>query len=526
MTAAAQVEAVSGGARFAAFCSQYVRQTKGRWASRPLNLEDWQLAFWEEALELDPETGRRTYTEVGLGLPTKNGKSTQASAAGLYFLTADGEAEPEVIVAAAARAQARIVFGQSRSMANASPLLLDHLRVLQHTIEVPRTNGIMRMVSADAALQHGPNPSANIIDEIHAHKNRDLYTALTKSGAAREQPFTLWITTAGGTGEGLLGELYGQMFTGTGQLELRPGLTIYRDRENGILIYWYGAAQDDDVEDPELWRRVNPASWMGDLVYLRRQFANMSARGALLEWRMYHLNQFVDRVAEWMPLTAWKACLDTTTQAGWAHELQAELPVGLGVYKTPDGSQAAIVIAQAQAPRSTFAEEAGPLMVVRAEHFGPERATGQASPIAIRNRLAELRAVYPAPMARDPKTKVPLLGPAIAYASYNLEESAAILASEGLNMVKFPLVAGTMGPASTRTHELIATGRLKHNGDAILAEHIARTDALLTDRGMQIVPGKAPHYNPSAVALVAAVAMAVQEAPTPYIARPRTGVGF
>ena len=52
-------------------------------------------------------------------------------------------------------------------------------------------------LSADAALQHGLNPSAVIFDELHAHRDGALYTALTTGTLAREQPFTLWITTAG-----------------------------------------------------------------------------------------------------------------------------------------------------------------------------------------------------------------------------------------------------------------------------------------------------------------------------------------
>jgi phage terminase large subunit-like protein len=59
-----------------------------------------------EALEIDPATGLRVYSEVGLGLPRKNGKSMQASAAAHYFPSADGEAGPEVDVAAAARRRA------------------------------------------------------------------------------------------------------------------------------------------------------------------------------------------------------------------------------------------------------------------------------------------------------------------------------------------------------------------------------------------------------------------------------------
>jgi len=172
-------DALSGGPHFAAYCERYIRHTKGRWAGRPLIYEDWQREFWWEALEFDPATGLRIYNEVGLGIPRKNTKSTMASAAGLYMLDADGEPEPEVYVAAAARNQAGIVLGQARSMVQRSPLLLDRLVPHRYAIECPRNGGVMRSLSSDAALQHGLNPSANIVDELHAHKSAELYTALT-----------------------------------------------------------------------------------------------------------------------------------------------------------------------------------------------------------------------------------------------------------------------------------------------------------------------------------------------------------
>jgi phage terminase large subunit-like protein len=252
-------DALTGGPHFAAFCEHYVEHTKGRWASQPLLLEDWQREFWWEALELDPVTGVRVYQEVGLGIPTKNGKSTLASAAGLYFLTADGENEPEVIVGAATRGQATIVLGQARSMGRRSRRLAGYVRVQEHRILSPRNSGIMRAVAADGPLQHGFNPSCSILDEIHAHRNDGLYTALTKSGLAREQPFTLWITTGGPEG-GLLGDLTDQMVSGPGHLEIRAGgmLRIYRDRANGVLIWWYGAPAGADVSDPDVWRACNP----------------------------------------------------------------------------------------------------------------------------------------------------------------------------------------------------------------------------------------------------------------------------
>lgn len=118
----------------------------------------------------------------------------------------------------------------------------------------------MRSLSSDAALQHGLNPSSNIIDELHAHKSAELYTALTTGTGAREQPFTLWISTAGVAGEGILAELFESMFSGTGELEDRGSLIIYRDRVNGTLIYWYGAPRRGVIARGHGGRRIRQGS--------------------------------------------------------------------------------------------------------------------------------------------------------------------------------------------------------------------------------------------------------------------------
>jgi hypothetical protein len=303
-----------------------------------------------------------------------------ASAAGLYMLDADGEPEPEVYVAAAARNQAGIVLGQARSMVSRSPLLLDRLVPHRYTIECPRNGGIMRSLSSDAALQHGLNPSANIVDELHAHKSAELYTALTTGTGAREQPFTLWITTAGVAGEGILAELFESMFTGSGELEDRGSLLIYRDRTNGTLIYWYGAPRDADIEDPAVWYAANPVSWLHDGKYLGAQFARLRARGALLEWRRYHLNQFVGFEDAWLRDGAWR---ETTGDL----PLNAALPIGVGIDRSPGGEQGAIAVAAAP----PMASPAG--ATIRLGDCGPRRAVGRPGDVRLRwQRLSEVAA--------------------------------------------------------------------------------------------------------------------------------------
>ena len=478
--------------------------------------EGWERDFWWEALELDPVTKRRVYTEVGLGLPRKNGKSTQAAAAGLYFLTADGEPEPEVYVGAGAQQQAGIVLSQSLSMARQSPALAPYVKVQKYNVECLTNGGRMRALSSDGALQHGLNPSCNLIDELHAHKDSALYTALTTGTGAREEPFTLWITTAGTDDDNLLADLYGQMYSGPGQLEQRsPYLMIYRDRQSGVLIYWYGAPKEADPDDPAVWNGCNPASWLREGSYLAQEHRKLKAKGHSLEWRIYHLNQILGVEETWLPDGAWEAQRLGSPAADPWHGLDAALPIGAGVEKAPASEGGAVVAVQRQGER----------VLVRAQHFAAQQATGRVSVEAMRLALRDLRTRFPAPMMRDPKTRRPVAGPAVAFDPWAFTESADQLEQDGVNMVDFPQAASTMGPASTTTYELVTTSRLVHDGDPVLARHVADTVALLTERGMKVTKGK-KRPNHSCVAMVMAVAMALQEAPVPYVRQPRRAVGF
>lgn len=504
---------LSGGPHFAAFCERYIRHTKGRWgrgAGQALALEPWQREFWWEALELDPATGLRIYSEVGLGLPRKNGKSTIASASALYGLVADGENEPEVYVGAGAKQQAGIVMGQSLSMARRSARLAPYVRVQKYVIEGTRNGGVMRALASEGALQHGLNPSWTIIDELHAHRDDSLYTALTTGTLAREQPFTFWITTAGADEEGLLAQLYGQMFEGTGELEDRGSLLVYRDRPAGVLVYWYGAPKTADIEDPAVWKACNPASWLQQGKELAREHAKLRGIGALTEWRTYHLNQFVSASESWLPDGAWAACVDDLP-------LNPELPVGVGIVKAQHSDHAAVVVAQRQGDR----------VVVRWKPFSPEAITGRVSSEAMREHLRELRARYPVAMVRDQKTRRLLPGPAFAYDRVQFAENAEILEQEGLDMVETNQTAATMAPPSTLTYELVTSGRLRHDGDRTLAEHMDNAVAVLTERGMKVQLPKVQTQRRShgAVALVMAIAMAMQDAPKSTF-KPRAAGGF
>jgi phage terminase large subunit-like protein len=259
-----------------------------------------------------------------------------------------------------------------------------------------------------------------------------------------------------------------------------------------------------------VWLACNPASWLQDGKYLHREYARLKARGALLEWRRYHLNQFAGIEDTWLPEGAWERCRGDLP-------LNPNLPIGVGIDKGQTSDLSAVVIAQRQ----------GEMVVVRSKVFAPDSATGKVNTEAMRAYLRELRVTYGLPMVRD-ENRRPIPGPSFAYDRWSFSESAESLEQEGLNMVDFPQTAQFMAPATATAYDLINDARLVHDGDPILAEHVRNSTAILTERGMKIAKPRrmTPNKNDAAVAMVMAVAMAMVEAPKPLERRPRAVVGF
>jgi phage terminase large subunit-like protein len=113
--------------------------------------------------------------------------------------------------------------------------------------------------------------------------------------------------------------------------------------------------------------------------------------------------------------------------------------------------------------------------------------------------------------------------PAVAFDRQAFGESAEILEKDGLNMVEVPMTAAVMWPPKTLAYDLITTVRHVQEADPILAEHVANTTAVLTDRGMKVTRSKhgSTRPNVAAVAMVRAIAMAMLEPPPPPAPRHR-----
>ena len=277
--------------------------TKGTWAGKPFELIDWQERIIRDLFGILKPNGYRQFNTAYIEIGKKNGKSELAAAVALLLCCGDGEERAEVYGCAADRQQASIVFEVAADMVRMCPALGKRVKILasqKRMVYLP-TNSFYQVLSAEAYSKHGFNIHGVVFDELHTQPNRKLFDVMTKgSGDARMQPLYFLITTAGTDTQSICYETH------------QKAKDILEGRKIDQTFYpvIYGAKEDEDWTDPEVWKRSNPS--LGITVGIDKvQAACDSARQNPAEensFRQLRLNQWVKQSVRWMPMDKWDAC--------------------------------------------------------------------------------------------------------------------------------------------------------------------------------------------------------------------------
>jgi phage terminase large subunit-like protein len=446
--------------------------SKGVLAGQPLVLTDWQRDLLVGLFERR-EDGLLRYRRSLVGLARKNGKSLLGSLVALYGLI-EGESGAEVYSAAGDRQQARVVFNEAKWQVLQSSALSGVCKVYRDAIEVPSTGAVYRVLSSDAKLQQGLNPSTVVFDELHVQSNDDLWDALTLGSGARLDPMIVAITTAGHDKDTICGRMYdyGKRVIAGDVVDERFGL------------WWWEAPEGCDLSDREAWVAANPNLVEGlldpeDMDVSVRQTAEMS-------FRRFRLNQWTQTQDSWLPAGALNACVSDV-------ELDAELPVFVGVDMALKHDSIAVVVAQ---PREDGR------VVCRAKIWHPDAAAMDVSAVEahIRWLTQQWRVVE------------------VAYDPAFFQRSAEVLSDDGLPMVEFPQSTARMVPACGNLYEMIVGGRLAINNDPMFIDQLLSPAQRQTDSGWRLSKGKSKRKIDAAIACAIAVDRATRRqevAPTP-----------
>lgn len=282
---------------------------KGPAASRGelMRLEPWQVFILSTAFGWVDVEGNRRFRRVYVEVPRGNGKSSLSSPVGLYMTVLDGEAGAEVYSAATTRDQARIVFRDAQAMARKMEPFRKRfgVDVTAQAIVQMKSSSSFKALSADGHTLDGLNIHCAVVDELHAHKSRDVYDVLETGLGKRPQSMLWMITTAGSNKHGICYEVRDYA------LKVLSGAMTDAAAEAMFAIV-YSVDEGDDPYSEETLRKANP-NWgvsVDPNIVMQTAAKARQVATARANYLTKHLNIWVDANSALFDTEWWRKCED------------------------------------------------------------------------------------------------------------------------------------------------------------------------------------------------------------------------
>ena len=287
---------------------------EGSWDTKTITLHKSDVFFIVNLFGFRKPDGTRRFTTALKAIARKNAKSTIAAGIGLYCQNCEDETGPQVVTGATTGQQARIVFNVAKRMVEKTPQLREAfgLEPFANAIASYNNGGTYKPINAKASTQDGLNPSAVILDEIHAHKNHDLLNVLQSAAGARANPLFLYVTTEGYESPGPWPEL--RHFA----KQVLEGVV----EADHFLALYYAVDDKDDDFDSSAWVKANPLMECNPILKTEIEKAAIDAKampGRHAEFKIKRLNRPSASAESWVNLTKWRAC-GTPVDLEWLEE--------------------------------------------------------------------------------------------------------------------------------------------------------------------------------------------------------------
>lgn len=295
---------------------EMLKVPEGKKVGRPLKLEPFQKQFILDIYD-NPHTTRTAILSLG----RKNGKT--ALIAGLLLGHLVGPAavlNSQIVSGAMSRDQASLVFKLAQKMISQDDTLNKIIKVIpsSKTLHGLPMNTEYRALAADGSTAQGLSPILIIYDEVGQIRGaqNDFYDALLTSQGAHDTPLMINISTQAPKDDDLLS-------------------ILIDDAENHndphTVCHLYTAPADCDLLDETAWKAANPALGSFRSLEDMRVLAEKAKRLPAFEntFRNLNLNQRVNPIAPFIPISEWKKSISKDTAAFQAAFLQGEIYAGL-----------------------------------------------------------------------------------------------------------------------------------------------------------------------------------------------------
>ncbi len=478
---------------------RHVTHTKGPRARGP---DPFILAEWEQAILANlfgwfrKGTDLRRYSEGFIGIGRGNGKTTLA--AGILNLIALTDDQPgaELYSAAADREQARLIMQTAAQMIRQDSMMSKRARILHGTIEYDDGAARFRALSSEAGTKHGLNAHLVLIDELHAHKTRELRDVLVTSTGKRDQPLVLYFTTSDFERVSVCNEIWDHA------RRVRDGIVP----DANFLPALWEAGDNDDWTSPATWAKANPnleglhSQWSIPLRYLERECARAQEIPAYEStFKRLHLNIRTESAERLVPMADYDRCSGHPVPTGPCFvgvDLSSTEDLTAVVFYFPDTGALIplFFIPKAGAVEREKRDRVPYTAWARAGHV--ELTEGnRVDYTVVRKRINEKRAA----------------GYAVQDVGIDPWQSAHLMTDlqvDGFRVVAFPQGFREYNNPTKEVLKLLATGELNHGGHPIL-RYCAANVTGITDSQGRIRPSKSASSSVGRIDGFVAMIMAV-----------------
>lgn len=389
--------------------------------------------------------------------------SAISSTVGLFMLALDGEAGAEVYSAATTRDQARIVFRDAQAMARKMPAFLSRMgiEVTAQAIVQQRSSSSFKALSADGHTLDGLNIHLAVVDELHAHKSRDVHDVL-ESGMGKRPQSLLWeITTAGFNKHGICYEVRDYA------IKVLAG-AVDDQAATATFAIVYTIDEGDDPYTEDALRKANP-NWgvsVDPAVVMQAAMKAQQSTQRRTNYLTKHLNVWVDANSALYDTQHWRACEDKALdEADFAADecvigldlaSKIDMAARVNVYRREiDGKSHYFVFPRFYLPRAAIEEDRHP-MYRGWEMQGDLYATpGETTDFGIIED--EIRADGP---GLDLK--------AVATDPWQAQQMIQNLKRDGMPAEEYRQTVQNMSEATKTLDALMRERRIHHPGNAVL----------------------------------------------------------
>lgn len=481
---------------------------RGPLARQPVLLDPWQK-FWTAVLYgwLRSSDGLRRFNTGYEEVARKNGKSTWKGPQAAYLFMMDGEVGAEVYTIATTRDQAMAVFKPAldnfKRWARESPGIAKNFKIHdgKNQEQITFDSSEFRPLPANADALDGKNPHATFVDELHAHKTREVWEVMESARGARSQPLQSAITTAGFILDGVCVDVRNYL------ISILEG----KRQDDSFFGYIYTLDEGDDPFSEPNWPKANPGLGMSKTWEYMRSMARKAAAlpSALVNFKTKDLNIWCNDAEGWFSVDVWDkgkkpfdplALRGRRCFGGIDLSQTTDLTAFVLVFPPTEDDPYWYVLAWTYCPRAR--------VLAQKDDAAPYGKWEQGGYLTV----TDGDIVDYEPMKRQILAASQLYDIVeMAYDKWNATHLVNELAEEGVVMVEVPQNTGGMYPGSKLLELCVYGKRLRHGGNPVL-RWAAMNVSLLFDTNGNFRPDKKKSSTKGRIDPIVATVLALSRA--------------